>query len=266
VRNGPPQRDDGTDGTNPRVRALIILADTDPTIGKAAESSGLMIENVLQTQLSPNERANRVVLRQRNHEFNKQKILSAIDSMPVRPNKDTLFCFWCGHGAVAPNQKHFFQLEDNRFLFRDELLRSLRNKHAKLTVLLTESCSGYIQVRSQTVMEVIAGKVPVTSSLLLKHSGVVDINSSSPGELTWTFNAVSSPGGDGGGLFSKSFYFACLDEQSPATWTDFFESVKADTERRFQEIKDLEKVKKSKMEHQTPFPFTSLMNVQFDRQ
>ncbi len=132
----------------------------------------------------------------------KDKILQAIDNCPAGQN-DTLVVFYTGHGAHDDNG-HFLVMPDGKNrLYRKTILDRIGKKRPRLAVLITDSCN--LQVPSGMKPGPAARLIPperispLFDSLFIRSRGVVDINSSSEGEV--------SVGAIGGGLLTLSLAY-----------------------------------------------------------
>ena len=132
----------------------------------------------------------------------KDKILEAIDNCPNGPN-DTIIVFYTGHGAHDENG-HFLMMPDgeNR-LYRKTILERIGKKGPRLAVLITDSCNlqvpaGMGPAPSARLMPA-ERMSPLFETLFIRSKGVVDINSSSEGEV--------SVGAIGGGLLTLSLAY-----------------------------------------------------------
>lgn len=134
-------------------------------------------------------------------DVNAETILKAVDDLDVAP-KETLFVYYDGHGAydpdLAPNDDeggHHLQIVGGDLL-RSELMRHLKAKNARLTVLVTETCnvaSEFAPTRHQLMAAALP--TPVVSAslerLLFDFTGVVDVNASAPGQSSWSNSSGS---------------------------------------------------------------------------
>ncbi len=157
-----------------------------------------------------------------------RNILRLLDDVHPGP-RDTLLFYYTGHGAVD-DRGHYLALAEGP-LYRDELLNQLRAKGARLTVLLTDCCN----VRSDG--EAFAAPAPddtppprvtpIFQSLFFEPKGVVDINSSSPGEGAFFFAASPDfPGGMTGSIFTGTLVSWFDDWRSQrSTWDNFVRGV-----------------------------------------
>ncbi|MBN1590720.1 MAG: caspase family protein [Pirellulales bacterium] len=132
----------------------------------------------------------------------KNKILRAIDRCPAGPN-DTIVVFYTGHGA-SDDEGHFLVMPDGKtWLHRKTILERMARKRPRLAVLLTDSCN--LQIPSGMAPGPSARLIPparispLFETLFIRSRGVVDINSSSEGEV--------SVGAIGGGLLTLSLAY-----------------------------------------------------------
>ncbi|MCA9069422.1 MAG: hypothetical protein KDA84_10885 [Planctomycetaceae bacterium] len=132
----------------------------------------------------------------------KNKILKAIDNCPAGQN-DTVVFFFTGHGAFDENG-HFLVMPDgeNR-LYRKTILQRVAQKKPRLMVLITDSCNLHVPSGTRPLpsahMLPPERISPLFDSLFLRSQGVVDLNSSSEGEI--------SVGAIGGGLLTLSLAY-----------------------------------------------------------
>jgi hypothetical protein len=131
-----------------------------------------------------------------------QKILEAIERCPAGP-RDTIFVYYSGHGA-HDSKGHFLVMPDGTArLYRDQILSKLEQKKPRLAVLMTDSCSTQAPVgigAGTSAMFMAPDRIsPLFDNLFLKSRGVVDLNSSSEGEI--------AIGAIGGGLLTLAFAY-----------------------------------------------------------
>lgn len=131
-----------------------------------------------------------------------QKILEAIARCPAG-DRDTIFVYYSGHGA-NDSRGHFLLMPDGTTrLYRDQILSKLQEKKPRLSVLMTDSCSTRASVgigAGASAMLAVPERIsPLFDNLFLKSRGVVDLNSSSEGEV--------SIGAIGGGLMTLAFAY-----------------------------------------------------------
>ncbi len=189
----------------------IVIGDTSPAAGwgKYAPNVALDVltvasmlqENmpeqqleILQLQLEEDEASDPV------------KLLSFVAGINPRP-EDTMLFYYSGHGA-ADDQGHYFALAKGK-LPRKQLLEAMLAKGARLTVLITDCCNlrsdGYAYFAPQFVPRVPNSPTPLFRALFLEPKGVVDINSSAPGESAFFTPADLDSGRLPGSIFTKQW-------------------------------------------------------------
>ena len=132
----------------------------------------------------------------------KNKMLRAIDKCPAGQN-DTMVVFYTGHGAYDDNG-HFLVMPDGKNrLYRKTILERIARKKPRLAVLITDSCNLQVPAGMRpgpSAMLATPRRIsPLFESLFIRSRGVVDINSSSEGEV--------SVGAIGGGLLTLSLAY-----------------------------------------------------------
>ena len=170
------------------------------------------------------------------------KILQTVDRMEPTAD-DALVFYYSGHAAHdAGNGGQFFQLKDGNGkaaeLQRRTLLASLKDKKARLTVLLTDCCN--IEQKSTDKEKEISQVVqspdkitPVFEALFLKPEGTVDITSSKRGEASFTDSTAKKRGS----CFTWPFV-ALLEkhqDKKSMAWPDFVAELKTDVQKAFLE-------------------------------
>lgn len=178
-------------------------------------------------------------------------------------DKDTTLIFYYkGHAAVArnpagvPNQvqgqpfTHFLFLDytfPKYAVRRDRLLEALKQKGARLTVLLTECCSDSIaDLPREFWQEGVGPGEGAFTDLFLLPRGVVDITSSRFGldPLTGEVKGQASWSPTEGGLFTRAFHALLVQENAKkaldrnqdgvVSWEEFFEALKERTNKNYQ--------------------------------
>ncbi|MBQ9799490.1 MAG: caspase family protein [Thermoguttaceae bacterium] len=129
----------------------------------------------------------------------RRDLLRAIARCPAGPN-DAIVCYWCGHGAYDEGG-HYFNLADDA-IRRATVLAALKAKGCRFTALISESCHTYYEPTVPPHAEFTPAPdvvPPLLQSLFFESRGVLDINSSSPGQM-----AAASP------IFGGPFTFALI--------------------------------------------------------
>lgn len=114
---------------------------------------------------------------------NINSIIRKVRSLPVGPN-DTLIFQFSGHGAYEKNRReHLMTFTNDEILTRSAIRKELQAKNARLVVLLTDTCSNFVEIYGNSPAanppQVIT---PLFDQLFLKNRGLVDISATMPGE------------------------------------------------------------------------------------
>ena len=216
-----------------RVKFLLV----GDTLGLAMAKADLVnMSNVMKT--TPGYRPGDMSILH-SEKSSAQNIMNAVRSMPVRP-ADTLFVYFTGHGgydpaygAGDPSGGHFVGTTTGALL-RKDLLGAMRARGARLTVLLTDACNGKVQLAPpKERFGQKPGEMgdPVLGSLLLKHSGIVDINGSSRDQL-----GFSAPQG---GVFTLAFFHAIddLNGLPYVPWDDFLKEMSRNSSEIYKDVR-----------------------------
>ena len=139
VRAQPPA------GPPSAVKGLLIGLTNDEHIGPGVAADLKMVEAHLRGL--PGFDADRDLKVLKGEQVSPANIERAIDDLDVGSN-DVLFCYYAGHGAYDadlnadddPSGGHFFQIPGGD-LRRSDLLGWLKDKGARLTVLITDTCN-----------------------------------------------------------------------------------------------------------------------------
>lgn len=98
---------------------------------------------------------------------------------------DTVVFIYTGHGAFDVNTKqHLMTLDNDEIIRRDSIRKFLLAHDQRTTVLLTNSCSNFVDVFGNSPDRPKPTQIsPLFDQLFLQTKGVVDISATSPGEF-----------------------------------------------------------------------------------
>lgn len=131
---------------------------------------------------------------------------------------DTLFIYFSGHGAVDKNTGHQQLLMcDEKMLNRDEWAAKVALLNCRLKVLVTDSCSSFL---NKEIAEGDEELLPWNSvyHLLMGHKGFVNVTAASPGEEAFCTQV--------GSYFTVNLF---NDMQRYPGWTEVFKETSART-------------------------------------
>lgn len=236
---GPPLPP--VDRREPRVRVLLIGLTKDEKLGRMIEVSLAKLHTTFHGVPGIRDQD---ITELRGDQVTAENILGVVDRLAVR-DSETLLCYYIGHGAYDPARVregdrsggHFFQIPSGD-LMRRTLLDHLRAKHARLTVLLSDTCNVRSVAHPPPVYEhrqIFSGENRVLHDLLLNHTGVVDVSGSSRDQYGW-FSLVP------GGWFTEAFTNECDPEnfrrEAFVSWDRFLGRVSDAASKEFHRRKD----------------------------
>ena len=161
----------------------------------------------------------------------------------IKPEVDTVFFCYLGHGAFDKDKGHYFNTPD-RVLLRSEVRSAILECRPRLAVIVSDCCQALKNLPAVVQpRERIQDRAPVVDCLFFRPSGIVNINSCSEGQV-----AGGDP--DDGGYLISSF----LDQMNATVgqieqraaeitvplkrdgilkWSEFFPLLKIQTNGRF---------------------------------
>ena len=194
----------------------------------------LFRENVPQSQLK--------LILMETDDITPDKVLQTVNRIELGA-EDTLVFYFSGRAANdAGNGGQFFQLRDEEGklaeLQRRTLLATLRNKKARLTVLLTDCCNIERESSGQSKGLTKTAKspekmTPIFEALFVKPEGTVDITSSKRGEVSF----VDVTDKKRGSCFTWPLValFERQKNNHSITWPEFVAELKTDVQQAFLE-------------------------------
>ena len=127
--------------------------------------------NLVSSQLSEDEQSD------------PQFILKLIEDLSPR-REDTVVFYYSGHGA-ADDQGHYLAMAKGK-LHRNQILEAILRKKPRLAVFISDCCNlrsdGELYFAPYFQTKRPSSPSPLFRSLFLEPKGIVDINSSAPGE------------------------------------------------------------------------------------
>lgn len=179
-------------------RILAVLAgDTDdPRIGKSVARDLENVKRLLQDGFrNHKDRLHFEVLQGKT--FTREVLRESLRALSTGPD-DVVVFFLAAHGGFDKRQGHFFLMDGGQgAIFRSEVRETLLEKQPRLAVLLSDTCSEYLdstEFRAEKDMP----DLKTIAQLFLSARGVVDINAVAEGEYAWGNSRH-------GGFFTFSF-------------------------------------------------------------
>lgn len=163
------------------IYALLVIADADPSIGRAVEVDRQRMEGMLKVAGSICDVKIEQLLSSRG-ELKSEPILKWLKNANPDSN-DTLLVYYSGHGGMNKNRETFFYLQDGYF-FRSKLVSAMETaKKCRLKMLITDCCSDGPETEVPAVRPPISKKA--LQDLFLLHEGFLHITAASEGEYSW---------------------------------------------------------------------------------
>lgn len=163
------------------IYALLVVADADPTIGRAVEVDRQRMEGMLKVAGGICDVKIDQLLSSRG-ELKSEPVLRWLKNVNPDSN-DTILVYYSGHGGMNRNKETFFYLQDGYF-FRSKLVSAIESaKKCRLKMLITDCCSDGPETEVPAVRPPISKKA--LQDLFLLHEGFLHITAASEGEYSW---------------------------------------------------------------------------------
>ncbi len=164
---------------------MVVVDSNDRDLRDGLQASSAMIEytfllNVPERQLSTHLLNGDSV--------NIGTIENKIRSIPSDQD-DTIIFLFCGHGAYdTVHDEHVMTFTNKEVLRRSVVKRELQAKNARVTVLMTDTCSNYVEIYGNSPSANRPSRItPLFYELFVQTPGFVDISATKPGELGMCF-------------------------------------------------------------------------------
>ncbi len=244
-----------------KVHALLIILGNDRDIRASVEKNESSMQTLLR-QISENCEVHMTVMksetetignitrmtlsnaRATNITEQKQGIITANQVVQwIRDlnanSEDTILIYYSGHGSMDAVGTHILNFDPdvtNDFVARDGLRNSLKQKSARLKMLITDTCSNRVQTPppiARVYAKVQSRERQYTKNLFLEHTGFLDITASSEGQYAWGNDEI-------GGYFTVSLigsFTADSDTNQDRflSWDEVFDVTINKTKKLFSE-------------------------------
>lgn len=225
----------------------VIVGDISPSTGfgkyvSAVKNDLLGLSMALEENV-PKSRINLCYLEIQDDEDSSPDIIrQALRDMKANAN-DTILFYYSGHGSVD-DKGHYLSLAHGK-LYREELIKLLKAKGARLVALVTDCCStrsdGYLYMAPNYEIPCRRSPTPLFQKLFFDSRGFVDINSASPGESAffapYREGEVTGMPGSEGSIFTIA-WLQWLDQekQNQRSWDDMVRAVSLKTHKAFRDF------------------------------
>ena len=212
---------------------VLMVADTaDPSVGQACIKTVERVRGAFR-YLVPQDRYSLRTLESAIQPYDADMILTAIRGVGVARN-DTFVFLYDGHGARSGGH-HFLQMPGGGRLFSQKLQDAARAKPCDLHIILTSSCN--VPVRRPPSAAAPAerwnvnadGMAPVMEELFIRHSGLMHMNSSWPGQFSFTHPETGS------WFFDELLSYCTLCPTGVPTWQHIDRLMDRQLGRRFRQ-------------------------------
>ena len=165
----------------PTIYALLMIADADPSIGRAVDVDRQRVENMLKVASGIcNIQTDELLSSQ--GELKGDPVFQWIKNLNTDVN-DTVFIYYSGHGGMNKNKETFFYLQDGYF-WRSKLVTAMEGiKKCRLKILISDCCSDGPETETPS------GRPPISKKalqdLFLGHEGFLHLTAATEGEYSW---------------------------------------------------------------------------------
>ena len=180
---------------NQTIYTLFVIADADPSIGRAVEVDLKRMESAMGFAKSVcNVKIDAFL--SSNGQLKSNLILGWLNG--IKPDADdTVFVYYSGHGGMDRSKNTFLYLQDGIF-YRSKLVEAIEKLKDKcrLRAIITDCCSNGPEPEVPTFRATPDPKV--MQNLFLESEGLVHISAASEGEYSWCSPKY-------GGWFTRAF-------------------------------------------------------------
>lgn len=240
----------------PMVHVLIVADTNDARIGQHVESDRRMVVAAVEEALPSHRRTLRVLA---GDDATPENVLQYYQELQNGAN-DTLLFYYAGHGAVNDDPGHVLTMQTAN-LSRRTLVNTIKDKRARLNIILTDCCSVFSDIRSFYAG---AGYDQLTVRyLFFRHRGTVDLTAADIGKPAY--------GSRDGGIFTNALFGLLTqtpkkldaDGDGIPSWEDLWTQVRIDAKNRSEPLlaardKKLTALVGESPQPQTPHAFAEL--------
>ncbi|HJT75762.1 MAG TPA: PDZ domain-containing protein [Gemmataceae bacterium] len=222
-----------------RVRAVLICNTKDRNIGDSVEADlknvRSLLEDGFRARFGAKYKDHLDLVTLAGERFTRQEVLDYFKNLQTGPS-ETLLVYYSGHGGYFPAEGQAFGMDGNNLLLRSDLVRVMLEKHARLSVLLSDACNEYPD-KSEFEAAPRAPAWETLRDLLLRPRGLVDVNSVSEGEFAF--------GQASGGYFTETladllrqdFGKLATNKDGLLTWDELVPRLQTGAQARYAKLR-----------------------------
>lgn len=156
-----------------------------------------------------------------------EHILTALRALEPGPDDAVVF-YYTGHGGID-DRGSYFDLAGGK-LYREQVRGLLRAKQPRLAVLLTDCCNsrsdGRKQIAAAPFNEPPRSYTPLFTALFVQPKGIVDVNSSAPGQSAFFLPHTEGDPMQYGSIFTTALVeWAENNQRRAAAWDELVREV-----------------------------------------
>ena len=247
-----------------RLHAFLVVDSDDSKIGESVATDGRNVFSMLDNGL-PDEKCVVYILASR--QVTSKNIIRTIRNAQIDSTDSVLF-YYSGHGSFdGVTGNHQFTLDHSDRLSRRDVKNELQRHHPKLAVVLSDCCAGIVNSPTPTRSADPSSRLKTRQEmskaledLFFNTSGVVDITSSRPGQVSVGLDSS-------GGLFTTAIVDAIeANANSRMDWKTLFSEARLRTSKAYESVHKLRKALSQKgigdhQETQTAWSFGTMSGV-----
>ncbi len=202
--------------------SVLMVADTnDPHVREGLTMDLSLVKELFQANVPMNQLDFQTIS---GNNVSANGIVTAVNRLTVDQD-DTLVFIYTGHGAFdTSSNEHYMTLMSDENLARSDIRKFLLSKNARTTVLISNSCSNFVQFDVNSPSGELPQQItPLFDELFIKTTGLVDISATMPGEYGMT--------GSGGSVFIRGLNSALGSSQRRVSWTQIIYDINQSTKK-----------------------------------
>lgn len=230
---------------NAKVHLILAIdSSSNDRVGDTVAADGVNVEKCFKANI-PAERLS--IFRLTDGNLTENKIVEGIRNIKANP-EDCIVFFYSGHGAYTEhgdsNYGHYFQLQNRTSVMRSTVIKELKEKQIRLTVLATDCCNVRVNIEPKkpgVLMkpeeeEKAVALSPLFKKLFFDACGTADITAAKEGQCSFIYPRKAMYAGDvcKGSIFTWNFCQILNKEKNTVlTWHHVFNTTAKDSNEDF---------------------------------